>query len=330
VAKAAYQQQLGQTHDQLTRAQQGCNRRLKRYQAPGAHPDSLSLRSRSSEAATTTGNDAGTFLLGVGAQKAGTSWLHKQLNQRNDAHFGFLKEYHIHDALNVNAFANYGHGKRWNLGPRSLRRRWLMGDPARYYNYFQGLLRRPGIVLTGDITPSYAAVPASALCSIREQFDQRGIRACPVFLMRDPIERLISKQRMKCRKSGQRDATTEIESLRKLAYNRPRGATLRGDYAQTLNNLDEAFGLANCFIGFYETLFTADSFKALCATLGITYREPNWDEQVNRSRTTTTIPDNILGELGRWQAGSYAAVQQQFPDADLAAIWPTAHRWCLN
>jgi hypothetical protein len=40
----------------------------------------------------------GTFVLGIGAQKAGSSWLHAQLNRRRDAEFGFLKEYHIHDA----------------------------------------------------------------------------------------------------------------------------------------------------------------------------------------------------------------------------------------
>ncbi|MDA7431157.1 hypothetical protein N8463_01720 [Synechococcus sp. AH-601-P06] len=40
----------------------------------------------------------GTFVLGLGAQTAGSSWLHAQLNRRRDANFGFLKEYHIHDA----------------------------------------------------------------------------------------------------------------------------------------------------------------------------------------------------------------------------------------
>jgi len=34
----------------------------------------------------------GTFVLGLGAQKAGSSWLHAQLNSRRDADFGFLKE----------------------------------------------------------------------------------------------------------------------------------------------------------------------------------------------------------------------------------------------
>jgi hypothetical protein len=290
--------------------------------APDHLSDSCNLDPRSST------SDASTFLLGVGAQKAGTSWLHQQLHQRDDAHFGFLKEYHIHDVLYVDAFAKYGRSRRWTLGPRSLKRRWLMGDTARYFNYFQTILQRPGIALTGDITPSYAALPASALRSIREQFEQRGIQVCPVFLMRDPIERLISKQRMKCRKSGRRDAATEGAALRRLASQRPPSAELRGNYARTLTELDEAFGLSNCFIAFYETLFTPETYGALCRALRIPYREPNWDEQVNRSRTTTTVPDDVLDALGRWQAGTYAAVAQRCPEADLANLWPTAHRWC--
>ena len=40
----------------------------------------------------------GTFVLGLGAQTAGSSWLHTQLNRRRDGEFDFLKDYHIHDA----------------------------------------------------------------------------------------------------------------------------------------------------------------------------------------------------------------------------------------
>ena len=42
---------------------------------------------------TVTTEGPGVFLLGIGAQKAGTTWLHAQLNRRRDADFGFLKEY---------------------------------------------------------------------------------------------------------------------------------------------------------------------------------------------------------------------------------------------
>ena len=61
------------------------------------------------------------FLLGLGAQKAGTSWLHAQLNRRRDADFGFLKEYHIHDALPLPAAGFSGRSRRSLLKPRTWR-----------------------------------------------------------------------------------------------------------------------------------------------------------------------------------------------------------------
>ena len=39
------------------------------------------------------------FILGVGAQKGGTTWLHRQLNSNQNIDLGFRKEYHILDAI---------------------------------------------------------------------------------------------------------------------------------------------------------------------------------------------------------------------------------------
>jgi hypothetical protein len=39
------------------------------------------------------------FILGVGAQKGGTTWLHRQLNNNKNIDLGFRKEYHIFDAI---------------------------------------------------------------------------------------------------------------------------------------------------------------------------------------------------------------------------------------
>ena len=167
----------------------------------------------------------GVFLLGVGAQKAGTSWLHKQLHSRPDADFGCLKEYHVHDARTIPALARFRRvdirakePRTW-IQPRTLMRQWFINNPKRYTDYFTWLLRRPRfrsgpIRLTGDITPSYALLSAETLGEIKTNFEQRGIPVKPVFLMRDPLERLISSQRMKLRKQGLRDPAAEIESLR--------------------------------------------------------------------------------------------------------------------
>ena len=260
-----------------------------------------------------TEHTPGVFLLGVGAQKAGTSWLHQQLHQRSDADFGFLKEYHIHDALTIPKLERFRHlnvqltkPRSW-LQPRSWRRQRFFSDPRRYYNYFAWLLRRPRrpnrtVCLTGDITPSYAVLSADTFRGIHDQFQQRGISVRPVFLLRDPIERIISSQRMKLRKQGRRDAATEVASLRKRVH---KGQGLRSNYNQTLEALDQAFGLEHCFIGLFETLFQQDSYTALCDYLEITYQQPDWQQKVNASATANLIPDDLLAELGQQQAADF-------------------------
>jgi len=277
----------------------------------------------------------GVFLLGVGAQKAGTSWLHQQLHSRSDADFGMLKEYHVHDARTVPELNRFRRveikltrPRSW-VQPRSWMRQWFIRNPQRYVDYFSWLLHRPRlgtpVRLTGDITPSYALLSAETLNSIRADFEQRGIPVRPVFLMRDPIERIISSQRMKLRKQGSRDHDAEVAALRKRVA---KGRGLRSDYGQTLEALDRAFGLEHCFIGLFETLFTPSSYAALCRYLAVPYSEPAWSDKVNVSATANVIPDDLLAALGQQQAGDLAAVRRVLPGSDLEALWPTASRWC--
>ena len=124
---------------------------------------------------TATTEGPGVFLLGVGAQKAGTTWLHAQLDRRRDADFGFLKEYHVHDALTLPA-AGFSNRRRpsW-LKPRTWRRQRFLDRPERYYAYFAARLRRRGIRLTGDITPSYSGLSVDTLRTIRRGFDRYAI-----------------------------------------------------------------------------------------------------------------------------------------------------------
>lgn len=278
----------------------------------------------------------GVFLLGVGAQKAGTSWLHHQLHQRHDADFGFLKEYHIHDALTLPKLERFRrlntqlqNPRTW-LQPRSWRRQRFFSDPRRYYNYFAWLLRRPhrpgrSIRLTGDITPSYALLSGATFQGIQHQFAKRSIPVRPVFLLRDPIERIISSQRMKLRKQGKRDAATEVAALRKRV---DKGQGLRSHYSPTLEALDQAFGLEHCFIGLFETLFQPDTYTALCDYLEIPYQEPDWQQKVNASATSNPIPDDLFAELGRQQSADFKQLRRALPQMDFERLWPTTSRWC--
>lgn len=270
----------------------------------------------------------GTFVLGLGAQKAGSSWLHAQLNRRRDAEFGFLKEYHIHDALTLPEAGFSNRRQRSLIKPRTWRRQRFIAQPQRYYDYFTSLLRRPGIQLTGDITPSYSALSPLTLQEILANFEQREISVRPVFLMRDPIERIISSQRMQLRKQNQLNHDAEVNALRQLCMERPERVNLRSDYGHTLMALSQIFDPSACFIDLYERLFTPESWQRLCDVLNVPYEEPDWEQQVNVSRTDTSIPDDVMAELGAWQAPTMAAVRQSMGHLDLAQLWPLAHRWC--
>jgi hypothetical protein len=94
--------------------------------------------------------------------------------------------------------------------------------------------------------------------------------------------------------------------------------------------LNQVFDPSECFIDLYEGLFTPTSWQRLCDVLNVPYEEPNWEQQVNVSRTHTSIPDEVLAELGAWQTPTLTAVRHQMDDVDLAQLWPLAHRWCTN
>ena len=277
---------------------------------------------------TGTTEMSGVFLLGVGAQKAGTTWLHAQLNRRPDADFGFLKEYHIYDTLTLPTAGFSNRRRRSILKPRTWRRQRFLDRQDRYFGYFAAVLRRRGIRLTGDITPSYSGLSADTLSVIRHGFEGHGVMVRPVFLMRDPIERVISSLRMQRRKCGEEDSAGEIASLRQLCRDRPERINLRGDYSHTLDSLEDSFGLQNCFVGAYEQLFTTECWARLCHFLDVPYREPQWDQKLNVSRTDTELPEELLSELGLWQAPTFRAVNACCPELDLIRLWPVAARWC--
>ena len=92
-------------------------------------------------------------------------------------------------------------------------------------------------------------------------------------------------------------------------------------YESTVANLEAAFPAAELFFGFYETLFTPDSIRAISSFLGIEPRPDFADEHFNVS--AKAIPLSI--ETRRAVADAYAATLSfcgaRFPV--VRSIWPT-------
>ena len=275
-----------------------------------------------------TKSSAKVFLLGVGAQKAGTSWLHDQLHGRRDANFGFLKEYHFLDALTLDSFSGFRptHAPLWKW--RTWRRKRFLQDSNRYFDYFNHLLSKPAIKLTGDITPSYSCLSAETLAWTRDQLSKRGITTRVVFLLRDPVERILSQQRMKLRKRGELQPELECKQLLRASQKLMQQPSQRSDYLHTLKAIQTAFSPKELFIDLYERLFTEPVFRELCQHLMIDYLEPNWSQRVNESRSTTDLPEEVLVNIGLNQAEIYQGVAERLPELNLATHWPLATRWC--
>ena len=265
-----------------------------------------------------------TFLLGVGAQKAGTSWLHDQLHRRSDADFGFLKEYHVFDALELERFASFRPKRPTPLKWRTWRRARFIARPERYFDYFASRLKPTQIRLTGDITPSYAGLSAESYQRIKKAFAQRGVQTRAVFIMRDPVERFLSQQRMQLRKRGLLTPAHEIEHLNKASLKLVKRDSPRNDYPATLDALRDGFAASEVFIGLYETLFTPAAHRELCRYLGIPEQVPDLSHRVNASQATTSVPREVLQRLGRHFAPLVTAVQNRCPDLAVEQHWATA------
>lgn len=159
---------------------------------------------------------AGPDFICIGAQKAGTTWLYRQLASHPDFWMPPRKEIHY--------FNERGHRPikiRWRAqDERDLRfREKLQGLGTQFWldlaNYGQ-LFAAEGSLLSGDITPAYSMLPDEIIAMVTRQFPAAKV----IFLARDPVERAWSQISMSVRK-GERapfDVNDPAEVIRQLLH----------------------------------------------------------------------------------------------------------------
>jgi hypothetical protein len=258
-----------------------------------------------------------TFLLGLGAQKAGTAWMHRYLESSPQCDPGFRKEYHVWDALDLPS----GHVVRERIERQGGDRARFLREPDHYVDYFTGLLDG-GARLTADITPAYAGLSVSRLREIRSAFESRRVRTVTVYLMRDPVERVWSAVRMDARRRGPVQPGAVEARLQRVVAGDHYDERTRYDAAMT--RIDEAFGQDLAFYGFYESLFDRRTLRDLCDFLGIDFHEPDFTWRVNTSpKEDGELSEATVRALVELFAPVYEAVAARFPDVDLPALWPS-------
>lgn len=159
--------------------------------------------------------------LGIGAQKAGSTWLHANLVLHPQLYLPEAKELHYFD---------------WYRTP-TLRR---------YAEEF----RPAGCLMAGEITPGYSALSRRRIRRVHRLLP----RAKVLLLLRDPIERAWSQLRMDlARKRGRDPGTISPDEVASRLTQR--GAWRRSDLAGVVDRWSDHYG-DQLWIGAYEDIGT--------------------------------------------------------------------------
>lgn len=259
-----------------------------------------------------------TFILGVGAQKAGTTWFHAYLAAQASVASGPFKEYHVWDAISLPVFSN------WRVSAASGRQghrdslRWHMqNNEDIYFDFFVELLRAPGKSIAYDITPSYSALPAEVLRRISSGFANRGIDMKAVFIMRDPVERCWSA----ARDSHQREqGNTRASAEYILAHALSPQSQSRTNYRLTLDNLVGALQPGRRYVGLYEEMHTVEKIAALSDFCGVASQPEKAAMRANVSRKVDELDLRVAAAIARHFRPVYDMAAADFPQS--TQLWP--------
>lgn len=202
--------------------------------------------------------------LGIGAQKAATTWLDRCLRRHPSIRLPPLKELHYFDDLAAGAGTRPIFGGDW--AGRRLRRelasrlradvRYLdgrgLGWDVRYFfgrrsdEWYVSLFPGDPGAVAGEITPDYSILDADSVGRVRRLLPEVKL----IFLLRDPIDRSWSQIRMDVARGGRRAADAPLAEL--IALARSDRVTRRSDYERTLRTWGSHFADERFFIAFLE------------------------------------------------------------------------------
>lgn len=261
-----------------------------------------------------------TFILGLGHQKCGTSWLHSYLDHAPNFHGGATKEYHIWDIADIPLQAGskaaptflrrfFGSSKEMT----ALRHKMLTKDGF-YFDYFAGLFSGE-VNMTADITPAYCGLSTEQLSFIRDGFATRNIAAKAIIFLRDPLSRIKSATRYNLdRKNlteGNQSGETDFEAALKQYYVSDH-CRFRTNYQHAVSNAHQVFGEENVYVGIFETMFSAREIERLSAFLGVEARPEHGAVKVNKTRSKVTLTD-LDADIIDHYSDTYQFCHEHFP-----------------
>lgn len=235
-----------------------------------------------------------TLLYGIGAQKAGTSWLYDYLSAHPECHFRTLKELHYFDLLEKSdrvrmekKMKDRVTGLRWMRRAQFFRSRedlkrgirdidgWFdifEDGTTTHRKYLDYVFDGAGDArVVGDITPSYARQSEAGFAEMARLAPKSKF----IFLMRDPVDRLWSSIRMSASRAtiirGNYEKTA-FDLMDRYLAGKKQKAEEKSDYVATITRLTAAVPAKDIHFEFFESLFSGDAVRRITDFLGLSPR----------------------------------------------------------
>ena len=208
--------------------------------------------------------------LGIGAQKAGTTWLYANLRCHPDIFLPDEKELHYFD-------------QRFHRSLRS------------YAGYFEDGIGK----VKGEITPSYAALAPSRIRYIHSIMPAAKL----IFLIRNPIDRAWSQALMNLVVRDKR-ALDEVSDGDFLDHFRHERSIVRGDYNRILENWLAVFPKEQMLVGLFRDVRERprELLTQVFDHIGVS-SDVDWTafpcSEVVHSGVGAPLPDKFRAELER-------------------------------
>jgi hypothetical protein len=274
--------------------------------------------------------------IGIGAQKAGTTWLYRNLRAHPQIWMPKKEIHYFDQRINDTSFSLRARvlGKRpedetWRQQVRYWTGVYLkqFSLPGliwvyKYYmrppndDWYAALFRAGVGKTTGEITPNYSVLERAQIAHVREIMPDARI----VFMMRNPLERAWSQTVMYFdKREGRRIEEVREEDF--LAFTRSQ-SSLHTDYLRTLANWGSYFPKDQVFIGFLEDIhfYPNRLLSRLYRFLGV---DPSADYRVIKrkihSRDVETMPTRLAVRLAESYLGDAEALEERF--GGYASFW---------
>lgn len=215
--------------------------------------------------------------LGIGAQRAGTTYLHTLLSR--------------HPELVLPQEGT----DPWNKEQHFFSRKVLSEDLREYERRFEDVTK-PWARMCGEVTPAYAALPYSVVRAMSGYVRPGATRI--LLVIRNPVDRIISNLKMARHKRGGEEPERLFGLVR--AAEQP-GCVARTNYVWTLNNWARVYGSDHIKVVTFDQLVNrpVQTLQAVARFLEI---DPEWfsEETVRRGKVHASTNEEMPAILRRY------------------------------